>query len=184
MSFNELDELLSEDAPSELSAEQLPLIVVVDDDATMRKSLQVVLSPRYRVVLNASAQGGVAAVTEEVCAVILDVKMKGYDGFWACNEIRKRHPDLPIIFYSAYQDLKDPYDIINEHRPFGYITKDGSTSRLLEAVDIAVRLYKMTLDNKKLVARLEQELKRRRGPASSPAQEELPPRKKGRPTGR
>ncbi len=183
MSFNELDELLAEDAPSGLSAEQRPLIVVVDDDATMRKSLQAVLSSSYRVLLNASAREGVAAVTEEVCAVILDVKMKGYDGFWACNEIRKSHPDVPIIFYSAYQDLKDPYDIINEHRPFGYITKDGSTNRLMEAVDVAVRLYKMTLDNKKLVARLEQELKQRRGAASSPVQEALP-RKKDRPPSR
>ncbi|HEX5750155.1 MAG TPA: response regulator [Archangium sp.] len=96
MSFNELDELLAEDVPSGPDAEQLPLLVVVDDDATIRKSLQAVLSPRYRVVLCASARDGVAAVTEEVCAVILDVKMKGYDGFWACNEIRKSHPDVPI----------------------------------------------------------------------------------------
>ncbi|HLL02347.1 MAG TPA: response regulator transcription factor [Myxococcaceae bacterium] len=162
MSFNELDELLAADVPSGPSTEPLPLILVVDDDATMRKSLQTVLSSRYRVIVSASAREGVDAVTEEVCAAILDVKMKGYDGFWACNEIRKTHPDLPIIFYSAYQDLKDPYAIINEHRPFGYFTKDGSTSRLLESVDIAVRLYKITLDNKRLVTRLEQEMKQRR----------------------
>lgn len=179
MSFTELDELLAEDVPFGSSEAQLPLIVVVDDDASMRKSLQAVLSPRYQVILAATAREGVAAITGEVCAVILDVKMKGYDGFWACNEIRRTHPDLPIIFYSAYQDLKDPYDVINEHRPFGYITKDGSTGRLMESVDIAVRLYKMTLDNKKLVARMEKELRQRRGPAASPAQEP-PSRKKDR----
>ncbi|HEX5750154.1 MAG TPA: hypothetical protein VFZ09_28245 [Archangium sp.] len=54
---------------------------------------------------------------------------------------------------------------------------------MLESVDIAVRLYKMTLDNKKLVSRLEQQLKLRRSPASAPEQEP-PARKKGRPASR
>ena len=28
-----------------------------------------------------------------------------------------------IIFNSAFQDLEDPFVIINEYRPFGYMTK-------------------------------------------------------------
>ncbi len=138
-----------------------PPILIVDDDAGIRKSLEMLFKDRYKVLLCASAQEGVDAVHEEICAVILDVRMKGYDGFWACDEIRQKLPDMPIIFYSAYQDLKDPYRIINEHRPFGYITKHGEASQLVETVDMAVRLRKMVLYNQRLVEQVKLERGRR-----------------------
>jgi DNA-binding NtrC family response regulator len=152
MSFKEIDAFLeTEGAPSKALEAQRPPILVVDDDPTMRVSLAALLQKRYQVLLCASAKDGVAAITEDVCAIILDVKMGKHDGFWACNEIRKTYPDIPVIFYSAYQDAKDPYQIINEHRPFGYITKSGDTKRLLDAVDLAVNLYTKILEGKKLL---------------------------------
>jgi DNA-binding NtrC family response regulator len=132
---------------------------VVDDDETIRKALVALFTKRYAVTAYGSAKEGVAAIHDEVCTVILDVRMKGFDGFWACNEIRKTYPDLPVIFYSAYQDVKNPFDIINEHRPFGYLTKDGDHQRLVKAVEMAVRLYQLTLQNKRLVASLKRDRK-------------------------
>jgi DNA-binding NtrC family response regulator len=152
MSFKELDALLEEDAqPLEVEEGPRPHILVIDDDETIRRSLATLFGRRYTVHLAASAQEGLAALHSDIRVAIVDVKMKGYDGFWACNEIRKVHPELPVIFYSAYQDLKDPYQIINEHRPFGYLTKDGDRRRLIEAVDMAVRLNELTREAKKLV---------------------------------
>jgi DNA-binding NtrC family response regulator len=151
MPIQELEELLQQVVASQRQQVERPRIVVVDDDLNMRRSLETLLSDTYLVALASSATEGVAAVDEQTCAVVLDIKMKGYDGFWACSEIRKRYPDVPIIFYSAWQDLKDPYQIINEHRPFGYLTKDGDTVRLLDMVEAAVRIHRVTLYNKKLV---------------------------------
>ncbi|HYO68254.1 MAG TPA: response regulator [Archangium sp.] len=151
MPIQELEELLQQVVASQRQQIERPRIVVVDDDLNMRRSLETLLSDTYLVALASSATEGVAAVDEQTCAVVLDIKMKGYDGFWACSEIRKRYPDVPIIFYSAWQDLKDPYQIINEHRPFGYLTKDGDTVRLLDMLEAAVRIHRVTLYNKKLV---------------------------------
>jgi DNA-binding NtrC family response regulator len=137
----DLDALLDQDgARSHARDKSRPPILVVDDDVTVRKSLSRLLSDDYDVAVCASAEDGVSAVHEGIHVVILDVRMKGYDGFWACEEIRKRFPAMPVIFYSAYQDLKDPFDIINRYRPFNYITKDGDVSKLLTAVATAVRL--------------------------------------------
>jgi DNA-binding NtrC family response regulator len=131
-------------------------VVVIDDDASVRDSLQLLLNAHYDVLLCASARAGVDAVDEKTCAVILDVKMPGEDGFAACNEIRRKVPDIPIIFYSAYQNLKDPYAIINEHRPFGYIVKGGDEVRkLLDVLGTAVRVQAMIVDNRELIKRLE-----------------------------
>lgn len=163
MSIDDFNALLQKDGATDGSPDtsELPWIVVVDDDPGIRRSLGLLLAERYRVRLCASAQEGVQAVDDVVCAVILDIKMKGHDGFWACNEIRKVQPDVPVIFYSAYQDMKDPYAVINEHRPFGYITKDSSVRRLVDTLETAVRLRKLTLDTRRELAALKQATTRR-----------------------
>jgi DNA-binding NtrC family response regulator len=140
MAFKELDHLRAALRPSESpsSPAELPFVLVVDDDPHMRASLELILSRLYRVQLAASGHDGVALVRDELSAVILDVKMSGIDGFTTYAQMRKLDADLPIIFHSAYQDIKDPYEILNECRPFGYITKGEDHSKLLRTVADAV----------------------------------------------
>lgn len=152
--FDDLDAALDEDLEPGATSQPRAAIVVVDDDESVRQALNDILGERFTVTPCASAEEGVAAVNDETCAVVLDVKMPIHDGFWACDQIRKKAPNLPVIFYSAYQDLKDPFAIINEHRPFGYLTKDGNLKQLLSMLEAAVRLYQMTLHTKQLVRRL------------------------------
>lgn len=152
-SFKDFDAILTEGCGAALTTGEVsrPTVLVIDDDPILRSSLKVVLKDRYEVILCASAKEGVTSVHDDVCAAVLDVKMGRFDGFWACSEIRKKHPDIPVIFYSAYQDAKDPYDIINEHRPFGYIVKDGDISKLLGALDRAVSLHRIVIRNRRLI---------------------------------
>lgn len=130
-------------------------ILVIDDDKSSRSSLALTLGDKFEVITCASAKEGVAAVHEDICAVILDVRMPEQDGFWACDEIRRIIPDMPIIFYSAYQNAKDPIDIINDHRPFAYVVKDGDLQRLLRLVTTAVSIQSVIVKNRKLLARLQ-----------------------------
>lgn len=141
-----------ERAPSSKDKAPRSVVLVIDDDLATRESLEFILKDRYEVILCASAQEGLAAFRDDVSVVILDVKMRAHDGFWACDELRKKEPDIPIIFYSAYQSLKDPFKIINEHRPFGYIIKDGDIKPLLDSVDMAVRIYGIIAENKRLIS--------------------------------
>jgi DNA-binding NtrC family response regulator len=115
-------------------------IVIIDDDPLIRAGLAILFGDRFETRLCSSAKEGIAATDVGVCAVVLDVKMAGHDGFWACDEIRKISPTVPVIFYSAYQGLKDPYAIINDHRPFGYVIKGESAQKLIDMVEVAVKL--------------------------------------------
>ncbi|WP_437809328.1 response regulator [Sorangium sp. So ce1078] len=152
MPFAEFNALLDKDgALRDVSDTSRPRVVVVDDDAVIRKSLFGLLGAQYQVTACASAKEGIHAVDDETCAVILDVKMGRHDGFWACDQIRMKCSDVPVIFYSAYQDAKDPYDIINDHRPFGYVTKSGDIKRLLDAVEAAVGLHLRILEGKRTI---------------------------------
>jgi DNA-binding NtrC family response regulator len=154
MTFNKFDSVLNQRDPqsqrrSTSTTNDRPFILVVDDDAAIRMSLSVMLAGRYEVLLATSATDGLRALRDEVCAVILDIKMKGENGFWACDRMREKYPLLPIIFYSAFQDVKDPYRIINEHRPFAYLTKGGDPKDLLDALELAVRLYSLVLQSRR-----------------------------------
>lgn len=156
MAFDELDELLggaSRERPRKDGSER-PTIVAVDDDRDILRGFEGLFSDRYNLVLCSSGREALAALNEEICAIILDVRMAGMDGFAVCEWIRVRYPSVPVIFYSAYQDSKDPYRIINQYRPFAYITKGDNVSKLTEAVHLAVRLQWSILTNQRLVANL------------------------------
>ena len=154
MSFDEFDSLVNKPQGSQPPPAKHP-IVVIDDDESIRDNLALLLGDRYRVTLCASAKEGLNAVDEDVCAVIVDIKMPRQDGFWACAYIRKKVPDVPIIFYSAYHDVKDPYSIINEFRPFGYVDKGDDIQKLVDILNVAVQLQAIIIFNRRLIQKLQ-----------------------------
>jgi DNA-binding NtrC family response regulator len=156
MPFRDLDQLkeaLRDDTPS-AAGKTLPLVLVVDDDANIRRSLELLFQPRYRVKTFAGGSDALGEIDESVSVVVLDVKMTGLDGFAAYKEMRAKDVDLPIIFYSAYQDIKDPYEIMNEYRPFGYITKGADHTLLLRSVAAAVEQRSRATKHRHLIADL------------------------------
>lgn len=130
-------------------------IVVIDDDKASRESLEFILGDEYDITTCASAKAGIEAIHEDVCAVILDVRMPEQDGFSACSQIRQKVADIPVIFYSAYQSAKDPYEIINDHRPFAYVVKGEDLQKLVKLVGMAVKIQAMNVYNRKLIQKLQ-----------------------------
>jgi diguanylate cyclase (GGDEF)-like protein len=155
---NELDDLLEEELGATKSSPvtSRPRIVVVDDDSQVLEALEIFLSDHYEMKLALSAEDALSVIDDETYAVLLDVKMPGRDGFLACLDIKSKHPNLPIIFHSAYQDLKDPYEIMNYYRPFGYVQKTGDAAVLLDVLSCAVDHYRRHRGNTHLVEELQE----------------------------
>jgi DNA-binding NtrC family response regulator len=122
--------------------EKRPCILVVDDDDGVLTAMQIALRDRYDVRLCAIGADVLQHMDDGVDAVVLDIKMSGKDGFWVFGEIRSRYEDVPIIFNSAYQDVKEPHEIVNTYHPFGYIVKGERVDRLLRAIDNAVQYHR------------------------------------------
>ena len=78
--------------------DELPLVMVIDDDPGIRESLQLVLRNKFRIITCASGDQGVKAVNGDVSAVILDIKMEKKDGFQTFKELKQLYIHLPIIF--------------------------------------------------------------------------------------
>ncbi len=119
-----------------------PRVLVVDDDRGIREALKFELGTSYEVDLTSSAAEGIAAIASHPMVILLDIKMKGEDGFYAYREIRKVDQGVPIIFHSAYQDVKDPYEIMNQYKPFAYLTKGGDLRELHRQIELAIEYYR------------------------------------------
>lgn len=147
MSFDEMDSLLDDgDDPAGAAPAERPEVLVVDDDTHVLRSVQTVLSFYYDVTLAASAQEALHVIRSSHAAVILDIRMPIHDGFWACDRIRERFPDIPVIFHTAHQSEKKREAVEAEHRPFAYLYKDGDVDRLLSTVAAAVTVSRPTKD--------------------------------------
>jgi FixJ family two-component response regulator len=83
-----------------------PTIAVVDDDISVRRGLDRLLRARgYRVLAFASAADFlVAAGTESIACVVLDVRMPGTSGFDLQEALRVTDRRIPIVFISGHAD--------------------------------------------------------------------------------
>src|SRR6185369_5264923 len=89
-----------------------PRLLVVDDDADMLRLLSMRLnSAGYRVSTAASAENALAQLQIERPQLVLsDVRLPGRDGLALFNEIRTRHPSLPVILLTAHGTIPDAVD--------------------------------------------------------------------------
>ncbi|WP_157315013.1 PleD family two-component system response regulator [Chitinibacter sp. GC72] len=104
---------------------QKPVVLVVDDDAMIRKVIERVLVEGYRVVEACDGEEGLQKVREMMpAAVIADVQMPKMDGFALCKAICDDFElaDIPVMLMSAVEntdELLKVYDVGGQ----GFITK-------------------------------------------------------------
>jgi DNA-binding response OmpR family regulator len=85
-----------------------PLILVVDDDPSIRKFVQANLEARgYKVLTAADGEEAIlTAEKEKPELIILDIVMPEMDGFAVCRKIRE-WSSVPIIMLSAREGEND-----------------------------------------------------------------------------
>src|SRR5690606_29958801 len=84
------------------------VVLVVDDEATIRESLAMILEfEGYRVETAASgSEALVKLATVEPDAVLLDVKMPEMDGLAVLAAMRERGYQTPVVVISGHADFE------------------------------------------------------------------------------
>ena len=84
-----------------------PVILVIDDEASIRRSLQGIFSDEGFEVL--TAEDSVTALnslrTCKPAVVLLDIWMPGIDGLELLAKIKQIYPDLPVIMISGHATI-------------------------------------------------------------------------------
>lgn len=100
------------------------VVMVVDDDDSVREVTAGILSDLGYVVVEAGSGGAALDILDrrkDVEAVILDFAMPGMNGADVAREMRGRRPKLPILFATGYADaeaLAEAPDARVVHKPF------------------------------------------------------------------
>lgn len=86
-------------------------ILVADDEMSIRLLYSEELKAEgYEVYLAANGREAIEIVEKiPLDFVILDLKMPEMDGIEALRQIKERHPDLPVIFSTAYGEYKQDF---------------------------------------------------------------------------
>lgn len=118
-----------------------PRLLVVDDDADMLRLLSLRLNAAgYRVSAVASAEAALAQLDIERPQLVLsDVRLPGKDGLALFDEIRSRHPSLPVILLTAHGTIPDAVEA-TARGVFTYLTKPYDAKELLDKISQALAL--------------------------------------------
>jgi len=133
------------------------LILVVDDEAGMRKYLKKLLTDNnFRVRLASNGEDGLEKLQKDVPDLVLaDLKMPKMDGLRFLKEIRKEFPKIIVIIMTAYGTMDSAIKAM-KLGAYDYINKPFEIDEILLVIDKA--LEKKRIEEENII--LHKELKR------------------------
>ena len=128
-----------------------PRVLVVDDEASIRRALREILE--YEDLAVDEAADGEAALKKlsarSFDAVLLDIKMPRKDGIEVLAECIETWPELPVIMISGHADIKTAVEA-TQMGAFHFIEKPPDLQQLLVTMRSALERGKLVLENRRL----------------------------------
>jgi phosphoserine phosphatase RsbU/P len=113
-------------------------ILVADDDPVIRSILQKIFEKSgFEIILARNGKEAADLLSNEICAVILDLDMPVMDGIECLRFIRKNFPNLSPIMLTASNEFSSAVEAMR-NGAFDYITKPFNPRQLLALVDKAI----------------------------------------------
>jgi two-component system nitrogen regulation response regulator NtrX len=126
-------------------------ILVIDDEAEIRRSVRMILEYEgYDVLEAASGPDGVAlAERESPDLVFLDIKMPGMDGLEALQRIRSANETLPVVIISGHGTVSTAVEA-TKLGAFDFIEKPLASERVLVTIRNALDQTRLADENRSL----------------------------------
>ena len=123
------------------------IVLVVDDERTIRDSLRMILEYEgYRVEEAGSGSEAMVAVANvNPEAVILDIKMPEMDGMEVLNSLKERGYNMPILMISGHADINTAVQA-TRRGAFDFFEKPLKKERVLLSLRNAVESYRLRQD--------------------------------------
>lgn len=136
-------------------------VLIVDDDALIREISKDILTGEGYTVFEAKdpLEGLDILSKEKIEAVLLDVVLPLESGFEMIPQIKKINPDAAIIMMTAFASMDSVIEAIRMGA-YDYIRKPLKEEDVLHAVKNGVERNRLLAENRSLVQRLEERIKR------------------------
>lgn len=115
-------------------------VLLAEDQALVREGLRLLLELQGDLQVTAAADGAEAlelAAREAFDVALLDVRMPRLDGIACLRALRRRHPRLPVLMLTTYDDDR----LVQECLAAGaaaYLLKDMAAEDLANAIRLVV----------------------------------------------
>jgi DNA-binding NtrC family response regulator len=132
-------------------------ILIIDDEAAIRESLEALLSLEgYRVDTAIDGELGLERIGQQAYdLVLLDLALPGRNGIEILGSIRERNPELPVIMLTAYGTVNNVIDAIRGGAQ-NFVQKPWDNEKLLADIRSAIARYRAEEENVQLKRALKQ----------------------------
>lgn len=132
-------------------------ILVIDDEASIRESLEVLLSLEgYTTAMAVDGEEGLRMLeSNSYDLVLLDLAMPGQSGLEILPQIKVRQPDLPVIMITAYGTVDNVIEAMRAGAE-NFIQKPWDNEKLLADIRSAVARHRVEEENLQLKRTLKQ----------------------------
>ncbi len=131
----------------------MPKILVIEDEAAIRRVLVKILSEENNAYQVEEAEDGLIGIEkikkDDFDLVLCDIKMPKMDGVEVLEAVKKIKPEIPIVMISGHGDLDTAVNTMRMGA-FDYISKPPDLNRLLNTVRIALDRKELVVENKML----------------------------------
>jgi DNA-binding NtrC family response regulator len=124
-------------------------ILVVDDESSVRESIQMILKPKYEVYTAADGNEALQCIQKDkIDVVTLDLKMPGLSGIEVLKKIKQHNADIEVVVISAYGTPQNHQEAVR-HGAGEFITKPFNTQDLVNSIckSLERRAYNLKLKN-------------------------------------
>ena len=112
-------------------------VMIADDQALIRESLQIILSVYADIDVVSVVGDGIEAMdnimTVKPDIILMDIRMPRMDGVLATKEIKKLFPNIKIIILTTFDDDEFIFSAL-KYGASGYLLKGVSTDELYQAI--------------------------------------------------
>ncbi|HXK25449.1 MAG TPA: sigma-54 dependent transcriptional regulator [Myxococcota bacterium] len=127
-------------------------ILIVDDEAAIRRSLQGILSDEgFETSAVSDGESAIQTIAEEGAPdlVLLDIAMPGRDGVEILVEITRRWPGLPVVMMSGHGSVEAAVRT-TRHGAYDFIEKPLSLDKVLLTIQHALEQVRLERENRNL----------------------------------
>ena len=141
--------------PTPTAAKVLPVVFVIDDDASVRAALSsLVRSVGLKVEVFASTSEFLATKrTDGLSCLILDVRLPGMSGLQFQAELAKANSVIPTIFITGHGDIPMSVKAMKAGA-VEFLTKPFRDQDLLDAIKMALERARSSDESEKAVSEL------------------------------
>jgi DNA-binding NtrC family response regulator len=117
-------------------------VLIVDDEPNAIRVLSVILKEEgYHVLESMNVDSAVGIIhNEDVDAIITDLKMPDKDGFELFKYVSEHHPDMPVMFLTAYGTVESAVNAMTSGA-FYYFIKPPDYPRLKNVLAQAIEKH-------------------------------------------